>query len=143
VAGPIPRRCWSRTWTPTAAPTGHTGLDFIDPAEAPRFVALDREGFQVHFHALATARSATLDAIEAARAAGRRQRPTASPGSPAGGASHDAIPPEFAALSATAHPGAVGAHEPQMDVLTIPFWGGERAGSIRSGRCTPPGRRWQ
>src|SRR5208282_3041026 len=30
--------------------TEHSGLDFIDPDELPRFVtALDREGFQVHF----------------------------------------------------------------------------------------------
>ena len=51
--------------------TGHSGLDFIDPAELPRFVtALDRQGFQVHFHALGdrAVRNA-LDAIEAARTA--------------------------------------------------------------------------
>ena len=48
-----------------------TGLDFIDPAELPRFVtALDQAGFQVHFHALGdrAVRNA-LDAIEAARQA--------------------------------------------------------------------------
>jgi len=68
--------------------TGHTGLDFIDPAELPRFVtALDREGFQVHFHALGdrAVRNA-LDAIEARPGRERRQWPAASPGPPAGGA---------------------------------------------------------
>jgi len=109
--------------------TEHTGLDFIDPAELPRFVtALDREGFQVHFHALGdrAVRNA-LDAIEAARTANG-----------ASGLRHhlahiqvvhpDDIP-RFAALSATANMQALWAtHEPQMDVLTIPFLGERRAG---------------
>ena len=61
--------------------TEHSGIDFIDPAELPRFVtALDRDGFQVHFHALGdrAVRNA-LDAIEAARRAApaseQRERP--------------------------------------------------------------------
>jgi predicted amidohydrolase YtcJ len=109
--------------------TEHTGLDFIDPAELPRFVtALDREGFQVHFHALGdrAVRNA-LDAIEAARTANG-----------ASGLRHhlahiqvvhpDDIP-RFAALAATANMQALWAtHEPQMDVLTIPFLGERRAG---------------
>jgi predicted amidohydrolase YtcJ len=109
--------------------TEHAGLDFIDPAELPRFVtALDREGFQVHFHALGdrAVRNA-LDAIEAARIANG-----------ASGLRHhlahiqvvhpDDIP-RFAALSATANMQALWAtHEPQMDVLTIPFLGERRAG---------------
>ncbi|MGO8960993.1 MAG: amidohydrolase [Streptosporangiaceae bacterium] len=51
--------------------TEGSGLDFIDPAELPRFVtALDREGFQVHFHALGDrAVRLALDAVEAARRA--------------------------------------------------------------------------
>jgi predicted amidohydrolase YtcJ len=109
--------------------TDQTGLDFIDPAELPRFVtALDHEGFQVHFHALGdrAVRNA-LDAIEAARAAN--------------GASglrhhlahlqvvHPDDVPRFAALGATANLQALwAAHEPQMDVLTIPFLGERRAG---------------
>src|SRR5262249_59654272 len=51
--------------------TGQAGLDFIDPGELPGFVtALDRERFQVHFHALGdrAVRNA-LDAVEAARRA--------------------------------------------------------------------------
>ena len=66
--------------------SGHAGLDFIDPAELPRFVtALDAEGFQVHFHALGdrAVRNA-LDAIEAARTASGDPGAPASPGPPPG-----------------------------------------------------------
>jgi hypothetical protein len=109
--------------------TGHTGLDFIDPAELPRFVAaLDREGFQVHFHALGdrAVRNA-LDAIEAARtangASGRRHHLAHIQ------VVHPDDIPRFAALAATANMQALwAAHEPQMDVLTIPFLGERRAG---------------
>jgi predicted amidohydrolase YtcJ len=109
--------------------TDVSGLDFIDPAELPRFVtALDREGFQVHFHALGdrAVRNA-LDAIAAAR----REN---------GGGGHrhhlahlqvvhpDDIP-RFAQVSATANIQPLwAAHEPQMDELTIPFLGDRRAG---------------
>jgi predicted amidohydrolase YtcJ len=110
-------------------PAGHSGLDFIDPRELPRFVtALDGEGFQVHFHALGdrAVRNA-LDAVAAARQA---------PG--ARGLRHhlahlqvvhpDDIP-RFARLSATANIQPLWAtHEPQMDELTIPFLGQRRSG---------------
>ena len=109
--------------------TSETGLDFIDPAALPGYVtALDREGFQVHFHALGdrAVRNA-LDAIEAARAAN-------GPGGLRHHLAHlqvvhpDDIP-RFAALSAAANIQALwAAHEPQMDVLTIPFLGERRAG---------------
>jgi predicted amidohydrolase YtcJ len=109
--------------------TGHAGLDFIDPVELPRFVAaLDRERFQVHFHALGdrAVRNA-LDAVEAARRANG-----------AGGPRHhlahlqvihpDDIP-RFARVSATANIQPLWAtHEPQMDELTIPFLGELRSG---------------
>ncbi|HEV3291610.1 MAG TPA: amidohydrolase, partial [Streptosporangiaceae bacterium] len=108
--------------------TDHSGLDFIDPAELPRLVtALDREGFQVHFHALGdrAVRSA-LDAIAAARRASGAQ----------GGRHHlahlqvihpDDIP-RFARLGATANIQPLWAtHEPQMDDLTIPFLGERRS----------------
>jgi hypothetical protein len=109
--------------------TEHTGLDFIDPAELPRFVAaLDREGFQVHFHALGdrAVRNA-LDAIEAARtvngASSRRHHLAHIQ------VVHPDDIPRFAALAATANMQALwAAHEPQMDVLTIPFLGERRAG---------------
>ena len=109
--------------------TGQSGLDFIDPDELPRFVtALDREGFQVHFHALGdrAVRNA-LNAVAAARS--RNGRP--------GGRHHlahlqvvhpDDIP-RFAGLGATANIQPLWAtHEPQMDELTIPFLGERRAG---------------
>jgi predicted amidohydrolase YtcJ len=107
----------------------HTGLDFIDPVELPRFVtSLDREGFQVHFHALGdrAVRNA-LDAIAAARqASGSQERrhhlahlQVVHP---------DDIP-RFAELGATANLQALwAAHEPQLDDYTIPFLGERRAG---------------
>ena len=109
--------------------TQDTGLDFIDPAELPRYVtALDHEGFQVHFHALGdrAVRNA-LDAIEAARAANGVAGPRHHL------AHLQVVHPDdigrFAALSATANIQALWAtHEPQMDVLTIPFLGERRAG---------------
>ena len=114
--------------------TGHAGLDFIDPEQLPGYVtALDREGFQVHFHALGdrAVRNA-LDAIEAARSAR-----AASGGAGPGGRHHlahlqvvhpDDVP-RFAALGATANIQALWAtHEPQMDELTIPFLGERRSG---------------
>jgi predicted amidohydrolase YtcJ len=114
--------------------TGHAGLDFIDPEQLPGYVtALDREGFQVHFHALGdrAVRNA-LDAIEAARGAR-----SSSAGAGPGGRHHlahlqvvhpDDVP-RFAALRATANIQPLWAtHEPQMDELTIPFLGERRAG---------------
>ena len=108
--------------------TEHSGLDFIDPEELPRFVtALDREGFQVHFHALGdrAVRNA-LDAIQAARTANGDS-----------GISHhlahlQVVHPDdisrFARLSATANIQPLWAtHEPQMDELTIPFLGERRS----------------
>ena len=106
-----------------------SGLDFIDPAELPRFVtALDREGFQVHFHSLGdrAVRNA-LDAIEAARAAngdsGLRHHLAHIQ------VVHPDDVPRFAALHATANMQPLWAtHEPQMDELTIPFLGERRSG---------------
>jgi predicted amidohydrolase YtcJ len=109
-----------------------TGLDFIDPAELPRFVtAVDQAGFQVHFHALGdrAVRNA-LDAIQAARQANRG-------GSDGTGQRHhlahlQVVHPDdvarFAQLGATANIQALwAAHEPQMDELTIPFLGERRS----------------
>jgi predicted amidohydrolase YtcJ len=109
--------------------TGKAGLDFIDPAELPTFVtALDREGFQVHFHALGdrAVRNA-LDAVEAAR------RANGQPGPRHHLAHLQVIHPEdvprFARVGATANIQPLWAtHEPQMDELTIPFLGERRSG---------------
>ena len=109
--------------------TQTSGLDFIDPDELPRFVtALDREGFQVHFHALGdrAVRNA-LDAIQAAREAngstGQRHHLAHLQ------VVHPDDIPRFAELSATANIQPLWAmHEPQMDELTIPFLGERRSG---------------
>jgi predicted amidohydrolase YtcJ len=108
--------------------TETSGLDFIDPGELPRYVtALDREGFQVHFHALGdrAVRNA-LDAIAAARQAndsGLRHHLAHLQ------VVHPVDIPRFAALSATANIQPLWAtHEPQMDELTIPFLGERRSG---------------
>ena len=110
-------------------PTGSAGLDFIDPAELPRFVtALDRSGFQVHFHALGDrAVRHALDAVAAARAAngdtGQRHHLAHLQ------VIHPDDIPRFAQLSATANIQPLwAAHEPQMDELTIPFLGERRSG---------------
>ncbi len=109
--------------------SGHAGLDFIDPAELPRFVtALDAEGFVVHFHALGdrAVRNA-LDAVEAARTASgarvlRHHLAHLQ-------VVHPADIPRFAQLNATANIQPLWAtHEPQMDELTIPFLGERRSG---------------
>jgi predicted amidohydrolase YtcJ len=108
--------------------TGRSGLDFIDPGELPRFVtALDREGFQVHFHALGDrAVRQALDAVAAARRANGH--------GPRHHAAHLQVVhpddvPRFAPLAVTANVQPLWAtHEPQMDELTIPFLGERRAG---------------
>ncbi len=109
-------------------PTGNRGIPFLEDEElAAAVTRLDAEGFQVHFHAIgdAAVRSA-LDAVEAARRAN----------GPRGNRHHVAhiqvVHPEdvprFAALDVTANAQAFWAsHEPQMDQLTIPFLGPERA----------------
>ena len=105
------------------------GLDFIDPERLPVFVsALDREGFQVHFHALGdrAVRNA-LDAIAAAR--------SAQPNSTLRHhlAHLQVVHPDdivrFAALQATANIQSLWAqHDAQMDDLTIPYLGQRRSG---------------
>jgi predicted amidohydrolase YtcJ len=109
--------------------TDHIGLDLIDPHELPRFVtALDREGFQVHFHALGdrAVRNA-LDAVEAARREhgdhGQRHHLAHLQ------IVHPDDVPRFGRLGATANIQPLWAtHEPQMDELTIPFLGERRSG---------------
>ncbi|MCK8678332.1 amidohydrolase [Streptomyces lichenis] len=108
--------------------SGNAGISFVDPAALGEIVTrLDREGFQVHFHALGDrAVREALDAVETAqRANGRR-----------GNRHHlahlqvvDAADiPRFRALGATANIQPLwAAHEPQMDELTIPFLGARRA----------------
>ncbi|MFF2546180.1 amidohydrolase [Kitasatospora sp. NPDC058063] len=108
--------------------TANSGLSFVDPAALRGHVtALDALDFQVHFHALGDrAVREALDAVEAARTANGRR-----------GARHHLAHlqvvhpddlPRFARLGAVANIQPLwAAHEPQMDELTIPFLGPERA----------------
>ncbi|MGB6457283.1 MAG: amidohydrolase [Streptosporangiaceae bacterium] len=133
-----------------------SGLSYVDPAALPGYVTqLDAAGFQVHFHAIGDrAVREALDAIEAARAAGLLRD---------GGAGRDNRPhiahlqvvhpddvPRFARLNVTATmQGLWAAHEPQLDELTIPFLGAERAQRqyvfgelLRSGARLAAGSDW-
>jgi predicted amidohydrolase YtcJ len=125
---------------------GHgAGLSYVDPVALREYVSqLDALGFQVHFHAIGdrAAREA-LDAIEAARAANSQTGASGDRGvADQDGAArrdnrhhiahlqvlHPDDVPRFAALGVTANiQGLWAAHEPQMDELTIPFIGEERA----------------
>ncbi|MBO1413367.1 amidohydrolase [Streptomyces sp. FH025] len=109
--------------------TANSGLSFVDPVALRAYVTeLDALGFQVHFHALGDrAVREALDAVEAAREAnGRRDTRHHL-------AHLQVVHPDdlnrFARLGAIANIQPLwAAHEPQMDELTIPFLGPERAG---------------
>ncbi|MDH6108675.1 putative amidohydrolase YtcJ [Kitasatospora sp. MAP12-15] len=109
-------------------PTANSGLTFVGPEVLTEAVcALDRAGFQVHFHALGDrAVREALDALAAALAAN----------GPSDNRHHLAhlqvVHPDdlarFAQVGAAANIQALwAAHEPQMDELTIPFLGPERS----------------
>lgn len=132
------------------APTGNSGLDFIDPRSLPEIVtALVGAGFQPHFHALgdAAVRNA-LDAIAAARSANpdRHSRPHL--------AHLQVVHPDdvirFASLGAAANAQALWAcADPAMTELTLPFLGAERAARqypfadlVRSGVHLAMGSDW-
>jgi hypothetical protein len=108
--------------------TENSGLDFIDPAELPRFVTeLDSLGFQVHFHALGdrAVRNA-LNAVEAARHANKDS--TIRHHLAHLQVIHPDDIPRFAPLGATANIQPLWAtNEPQMTELTIPFLGETRS----------------
>jgi predicted amidohydrolase YtcJ len=130
--------------------SANRGLSHVDPAELREYVTLlDGQGFQVHLHAIGDrAVRESLDAIEAARGAN--------------GANdhrhhiahlqvmHPDDVPRFAALGVTANVQALwAAHEPQMDQLTIPFIGPQRAARqylfgdlLRSGARLAAGSDW-
>jgi predicted amidohydrolase YtcJ len=107
--------------------TQNAGLSFVDPAVLnDAVVALDAQGFQVHFHALGDrAVREALDAIEQARQMNgmndlRHHLAHLQVVHP------DDIP-RFATLGAAANMQPLWAcHEPQMDTLTIPFLGEPR-----------------
>jgi hypothetical protein len=109
--------------------TENSGLDFIDPAELPRFVTeLDAHGFQVHFHALGD--RAVRNALDAVSAARRANRDSAVRHHLAHlQVIHPDDIPRFAALGATANIQPLWAtNEAQMTELTIPFLGEIRSG---------------
>ncbi|MFE8945090.1 amidohydrolase [Streptomyces sp. NPDC007856] len=130
--------------------TGNRGKSFIEPEQLPEFVTeLDALGFQCHFHALGDrAVRDALDAIEAARAANGPSdtRPHLAHLQVV----HPDDVPRFARLGATANVQPLwAAHEPQMDELTIPFLGPERAAwqypfgaLLRSGARLAAGSDW-
>jgi predicted amidohydrolase YtcJ len=108
--------------------TANRGLSYLDPELLRTAVRLlDAEGFQVHLHAIGDrAVREALDAISCAREANgtsdRRHHIAHLQ------VVHPDDVPRFAQLSVTANLQALWAvHEPQMDELTIPFLGPERA----------------
>jgi len=110
-------------------PTTNRGPSMVDPALLAEAVTrLDAEGFQVHFHAIGErAVRECLDAVAAARRAN-------GPSDHRHHISHiQVVHPDdidrFAALDVIANAQALWAiHEIQLDELTIPFLGSERAG---------------
>ncbi|MGW1718083.1 amidohydrolase [Streptomyces sp. NPDC002156] len=130
--------------------TANRGTSFVDAAELPKYVTqLDALGFQCHFHALGDrAVRDALDAVEAARAANGPSdtRPHLAHLQVV----HPDDVPRFARLGAVANIQALWAmHEPQMDDLTIPFLGPERAAwqypfgaLLRSGATLAAGSDW-
>ncbi|MER5547769.1 amidohydrolase [Streptomyces sp. NPDC002589] len=130
--------------------TANRGKSFIDPSRLPGYITeLDALGFQCHFHALGDrAVRDALDAVEAARAANGPSdtRPHLAHLQVV----HPDDVPRFARLGATANIQPLwAAHEPQMDELTIPFLGAERAAwqypfgaLLRSGARLAAGSDW-
>ncbi|AUG75508.1 amidohydrolase [Kitasatospora sp. MMS16-BH015] len=108
--------------------TANSGLSFVGPEVLREAVPrLDALGFQLHFHALGDrAVREVLDALELARAAN-------GPNDNRHHLAHLQVvdPAElkrFAEVGAAANIQALwAAHEPQMDELTIPYLGAERA----------------
>jgi predicted amidohydrolase YtcJ len=135
---------------PCGCGTDNAGVSFVDPEALRQYVIeLDSLGFQLHFHALGDrAVREALDAVEAARRANgfRDTRPhlahlqVVDP--------HDI--PRFRTLGATANMQPLWAcYEPQMDELTIPYLGGQRARQqypfgdlLRAGAVLAAGSDW-
>ncbi|MER7671417.1 amidohydrolase [Kitasatospora sp. NPDC096128] len=130
--------------------TANSGLSFVDPAALCGYVTeLDALDFQVHFHALGDrAVREALDAVEAARTKNGR-RATRHHLAHLQVVHPDDLP-RFAGLGAVANIQPLwAAHEPQMDELTIPFLGPERAawqypfgGLQRAGATLAAGSDW-
>lgn len=109
-------------------PTDNRGLSQVDPEALKGYVAtLDELGFQPHFHALAErAVREALDAIEAAR--GANGLSDTRPHIAHIQVIHPDDLPRFRELNVVANAQPLWAvHEGQMENLTIPFLGPERA----------------
>lgn len=135
---------------PCGCATANRGTSFIDPALLPAYVTeLDALGFQCHFHALGD--RAVRDALDAVEAARKANGPSDTrPHLAHLQVVHPDDVPRFALLGATANIQPLwAAHEPQMDELTIPFLGPERAAwqypfgaLLRSGARLAAGSDW-
>ena len=131
-------------------PTTNRGPSMVEPQLLMEAVTrLDREGFQVHFHAIGD--RAVRECLDAVAAARRRNGPSDTRPH----ISHiQVIHPDdigrFAALDVTANAQALWAiHEVQLDELTIPFLGPERStwqypfnALLRSGARLAMGSDW-
>ncbi|MFL5717614.1 MAG: amidohydrolase [Chloroflexota bacterium] len=109
-------------------PTTNRGLSMIDPDALGSHVArLDGAGFQVHVHAIGE--RAVREALDAVAVARRVNGPSDTrPHIAHIQVIHPDDIPRFAALGVTANAQALWAsHHPQMDDLTIPFLGPDRA----------------
>ncbi|MGD1218807.1 amidohydrolase [Streptomyces krungchingensis] len=130
--------------------TANRGTSFIDPDRLHAYVTeLDALGFQCHFHALGD--RAVRDALDAVEAARKANGPSDTrPHLAHLQVVHPDDVPRFAHLGATANIQPLwAAHEPQMDELTIPFLGPERASwqypfgaLLRSGARLAAGSDW-
>ncbi|MFJ2828081.1 amidohydrolase [Streptomyces sp. NPDC087263] len=130
--------------------TANRGTSFIDRKQLASYVTeLDALGFQCHFHALGD--RAVRDALDAVEAARKANGPSDTrPHLAHLQVVHPDDVPRFARLGATANIQPLwAAHEPQMDQLTIPFLGPERAAQqypfgalLRSGARLAAGSDW-
>ena len=135
---------------PAGSPTDNTGISFFDPEELGQIVTrLDREGFQVHFHAIGE--RAVREALDALEAALRANGPSDHRHHVAHiQVVHPDDLPRFARLGVTANAQPLWAsNESQMVDLTIPFLGPERSewqypfgGLARSGARLAIGSDW-
>jgi predicted amidohydrolase YtcJ len=107
--------------------TDHSGHSFLEAEELKQVVvALAAEGFQVHVHAIGD--RGTREALDAFAAARGDQRADLRHHIAHLQVVHPDDVPRFAELGVAANAQALWAyHEPQMDDLTIPFLGEERA----------------
>jgi predicted amidohydrolase YtcJ len=136
---------------PTGCHSHGSGLSYVDPVALLGYVTqLDAHGFQVHLHAIGDrAVREALNAIEAARTANGERSDNRHHIAHLQVVHPDDVP-RFAELGVTANMQALwAAHEPQMDELTIPFIGADRAARqyvfgdlLRSGARLAAGSDW-